>query len=86
MIRRLISLGAFLLITGAAAAPGQRELDAHQRDIIKQYVLREAKASILSPGDGEPKAFARALEQACGRRAPGSQWISIILSSRISAD
>jgi hypothetical protein len=74
MTRRLIPLGAFLLITSAAAAPGQRQLDAHQRDIIKQYVLREAKASILSPRDGEPKAFARALETAL--RAAGA-WVAV---------
>jgi hypothetical protein len=83
MTRRLISLGAFLLITGAAAAPGQRELDAHQRDIIKQYVLREAKASILSPGDGEPKAFARALEQAL--RAAGA-WVAMDQHNSVEPD
>jgi len=74
MIRRLIPLGALLLITSAAAAPEQRQLDAHQRVIIKQYVLREAKASILSSRDGEPKAFAHALELAL--RAAGA-WVAV---------
>ncbi len=74
MTRRLISLAAFLLMTSAAAAPGQRQLDAHQRVIIKEYVLREAKASILSPRDGEPKAFAHALELAL--RAAGA-WVAV---------
>jgi hypothetical protein len=74
MIRRLIPLGALLLITSAAAAPEQRQLDAHQRVIIKQYVLREAKALILSSRDGEPKAFAHALELAL--RAAGA-WVAV---------
>ncbi len=74
MTRCLVPLGAFLLIASAAAAPGQRQLDAHQRDIIKEYVLREAKASILSPRGGEPKAFARALELAL--RAAGA-WVAV---------
>ncbi len=80
MTRRLISLAAFLLITSAAAAPGQRQLDAHQRVIIKEYVLREAKASILSPRDGEPKAFAHALELAL--RAAGA-WVAVDGSNTI---
>ncbi len=80
MTRRLIPLGAFLLITSAAAAPGQRQLDAHQRVIIKEYVLREAKASILSPRDGEPKAFAHALELAL--RAAGA-WVAVDGSNTI---
>jgi hypothetical protein len=37
MIRRLIPLGALLLITSAAAAPEQRQLDAHQRVIIYDH-------------------------------------------------
>ncbi len=80
MTRRLIRLGAFLLITSAAAAPGQRQLDMHQRLIIKEYVLREAKASILSPRDGEPKVFAHALELAL--RAAGA-WVAVDASNTI---
>ncbi len=83
MTRRLIPLGAFLLMTSAAAAPGQRELDLHQRDIIKHYVLREAKASILSPHQGEAKDFARALEQAL--RAAGA-WVSVDQQNSVEPD
>jgi hypothetical protein len=80
MTRRFIPLASLLLITSAAAAPDQRQLDAHQRDIIKQYVLREAKASILSSRDGEPKAFAHALELAL--RAAGA-WVAVDASNTI---
>lgn len=80
MTQRFIPLATLLLITSAAAAPGQRELDAHQRDIIKQYVLREAKASILSSRDGEPKAFAHTLELAL--RAAGA-WVAVDASNSV---
>jgi hypothetical protein len=80
MTRRFIPLASLLLITSAAAAPDQRQLDAHQRVIIKQYVLREAKASILSPRDGEPKAFAHALELAL--RAAGA-WVAVDASNSV---
>lgn len=58
----------------AAMAAGPRNLDAHQRDTIRHYVLREAKASILSPHDGEPKQFARVLAEAL--RASGT-WVAV---------
>ncbi|MEJ0050261.1 MAG: hypothetical protein WDN02_03445 [Methylovirgula sp.] len=83
MTRRLIPLGAFLLVTSASAAPGQRQLDLHQRDIIKHYVLREAKASILSPHQGEAKDFARSLEQAL--RAAGA-WVSVDQQNSVEPD
>ena len=73
MVPRLLMLAA--LLSGAdAAAAGPRNLDAHQRDTIRHYVLREAKASILSPRDGEPKQFARILAEAL--RAAGT-WVAI---------
>ena len=50
-----------------------RSLDAHQRDVIKRFVLREAKASIVSPHQGEPHDFAAALASAL--RAAGA-WVA----------
>ncbi|WP_297299131.1 hypothetical protein [uncultured Methylovirgula sp.] len=73
MVPRLLMLAA-LLSSADAAAAGPRNLDAHQRDTIRHYVLREAKASILSPRDGEPKQFARILAEAL--RAAGT-WVAI---------
>jgi len=72
--RILLVLIALSLAGSAIASPGPRSLDARQRKIIKQFVLREAKASIQSPHDGEPKAFAHVLELAL--RDAGA-WVSV---------
>ncbi len=61
------------LLAGASAEPRARGLDIHQRDIIKRFVLREAKASIVSPHQGEPHNFAGALASAL--RAAGA-WVA----------
>ncbi len=63
------------LLAGAnvAAEPAARSLDTHQRDVIKRFVLREAKASIVSPRQGEPHDFAAALASAL--RAAGA-WVA----------
>ena len=71
------------LLAGAnvAAEPAARNLDTHQRDVIKRFVLREAKASIVSPRQGEPHDFAAALASAL--REAGA-WVandSVIPSS-----
>lgn len=65
---------AVLLAASAGATAGSRNLDTHQRDIIKQFVLRQAKASIISPRNGEARAFARVLESAL--RAAGA-WVAM---------
>ncbi len=61
------------VIAAANAGSAARSLDAHQRDVIKRFVLREAKASIVSPRDGEPHDFAAALASAL--RAAGA-WVA----------
>ncbi len=74
MTRRLLLTFAVFLFGADATLAGSRGLDPHQRDTIKQYVLREAKASILSAHDGEPKQFAGVL--AAALRAAGA-WVAI---------
>ncbi len=51
-----------------------RTLNDRQRDIIKHYVLREAKASIISSASGEPGQFARELESAL---KDAGAWVSV---------
>ena len=72
------------LLAGAnvLAEPAARNLDTHQRDIIKRFVLREAKASIVSPRQGEPHDFAAALASACARRARGLPTINELRRTR----
>jgi hypothetical protein len=72
--RLLAGIIALVLAASAGATAGPRGLDAHQRKIIKQFVLREAKASILAPRAGEPQAFARVLTLAL--REAGA-WVSV---------
>src|ERR1700742_1725053 len=74
---------AVFFTASATAATEPRRLDPHQREIIKQYVLREAKASVLSPHDGEAKDFAMALEQAL--RAAGA-WVATDQDNSVAAD
>ncbi|MDR3407781.1 MAG: hypothetical protein P4L68_04710 [Methylovirgula sp.] len=69
----LLAVISFLVGAGAAAEPAARSLDTHQRDVIKRFVLREAKASIVSSRQGEPHDFAAALASAL--RAAGA-WVA----------
>jgi hypothetical protein len=71
----------FALSAAAQAEP--RQLDPHQRDIIKRYVLREAKASIVSPHEGEAKDFAVVLARAL--RAAGA-WVAIDQNNPVPPD
>jgi hypothetical protein len=83
MVRYLWLPLAVSFVVNATAATEPRRLDTHQRDIIKHYVLREAKASILSPPQGEAKDFARALEQAL--RAAGA-WVAVDQQNSVEPD
>jgi len=69
----LMAAASLLAGVNAVAEPAGRSLDARQRDIIKRFVLREAKASIVSPREGEPHEFAAALASAL--RAAGA-WVA----------
>lgn len=69
----LLTAASLLAGINAVAEPAARSLDAHQRDVIRRFVLREAKASIVSPRQGEPHEFAAALASAL--RAAGA-WVA----------